>query len=1012
MKAHLISRIVLTFLSVLTTAPLAHAQRTIVARVVALDQAFYNNRLGSFQAGGMIFALQRDVVNNVNQQDPNLTAGNVMLRPDKRPRPIVLRMNVGDCMQIEFQNLLANIPSIGIGGGLPFNPANLKTTNDPDPDDSITSQSATRLAGVHVMGMDLKELQADGSWIGANPSTPATSFGSLAAPGEQRTYKFCAGEEGAFLLYSTAADVGFQNGFGGQLTQGLFGAVMVQPRSAEWYRSQVTHTDLDLATFNGGQLPANMQITPKGSPQQTFTSGGKTYKLWTLTKTGVGAFTAEVTQTNLANDPVDQNGLLKTRDFHPIINYQAVYPPGSTYSNGNPIPSGTPILAMLDPNLNIVHSDLTAIITGPNAGLFPVSSDPAFLPNPTYPDRRQPYREFAIHYHDDPVTTQAFPEFTGLETPECQANNTCDVTFALQAARDFFAINYGMASIGPEVWANRIQVGPMNQCATCKFEEFFLSSWSVSDPAMVVDFPANNPGKIKATKALYPDDPSNVYHSYLGDHVQFRILHAGTNITHVHHQHAHQWLHSPNSDDSDYRDSQMLSPGGSYTLDMAYFGSGNLNQTVGDSIFHCHFYPHFAQGMWSLWRVHDVFESGTRLDANGAPILDWNRALPDGEIATGTPIPAVVPMPTLPMAPIPIKTRICPVFGSTDYVQFTGNSCPAGPPNATPVGYRGLVSRTDLDDPTLKEKNPGFPFFIPGVAGQRAPHPPLDFAPEEDANGNQIVINGQKQFLDGGLPRSQFLKEEGTLYEQHNAWDFSKDNDKLLGVEVAEEGTEVEQVAMATHAVRQHPSFTPNGQPAPFILNGQTPKPGAPFADPGVDIFGNAIPNSDNCGASGSNCVRYKAADIQMDVVLNKKGWHYPQQRIISLWGDVKDNLDGNRRPEPLFFRADSDKVIEYWLTNLVPAYYELDDFQVRTPTDIIGQHIHLVKFDVTSSDGAGNGFNYEDGTFSPDEVQERITALNADNGFIGLNGNPTPLKVALPPFFCDDPKSFWFKDY
>ena len=57
-----------------------------------------------------------------------------------------------------------------------------------------------------------------------------------------------------------------------------------------------------------------------------------------------------------------------------------------------------------------------------------------------------------------------------------------------------------------------------------------------------------------------------------------------------------------------------------------------------------------------------------------------------------------------------------------------------------------------------------------------------------------------------------------------------------------------------------------------------------------------------------------------------------------------------------------------------MPGVYELDDFQVRTPTDIIGQHIHLVKFDVTSSDGAGNGFNYEDGTFSPDEVTSNFT--------------------------------------
>src|SRR5262249_58674208 len=125
-----------------------------------------------------------------------------------------------------------------------------------------------------VMGMELKELQADGSWIGANPSTPPTSFGSLAVPGEQRTYRFCAVAEGAFLLYSTAANIGFQNGFGGQLTQGLFGAVMVQPRSAEWYRSQVTHNDLDLATFNGGEPPRNISIPPIRNPPQNFASDG------------------------------------------------------------------------------------------------------------------------------------------------------------------------------------------------------------------------------------------------------------------------------------------------------------------------------------------------------------------------------------------------------------------------------------------------------------------------------------------------------------------------------------------------------------------------------------------------------------------------------------------------------------------------------------------------------------------------------------------------------------------
>ena len=59
-----------------------------------------------------------------------------------------------------------------------------------------------------------------------------------------------------------------------------------------------------------------------------------------------------------------------------------------------------------------------------------------------------------------------------------------------------------------------------------------------------------------------------------------------------------------------------------------------------------------------------------------------------------------------------------------------------------------------------------------------------------------------------------------------------------------------------------------------------------------------------------------------------------------------------------------------YHHTNLVPEYYELDDYQVRTPTDIIGQHIHLPKWDLTTADGAANGWNYEDGTLSPGSVR------------------------------------------
>ena len=40
----------------------------------------------------------------------------------------------------------------------------------------------------------------------------------------------------------------------------------------------------------------------------------------------------------------------------------------------------------------------------------------------------------------------------------------------------------------------------------------------------------------------------NVYHSYISDHVKFRNVHAGSDDHHIFHLHAHQWVHTPNSD--------------------------------------------------------------------------------------------------------------------------------------------------------------------------------------------------------------------------------------------------------------------------------------------------------------------------------------------------------------------------------------------------------------------------------------------------------------------------------
>ncbi len=855
--------------------------RLLHADVVAFDQVFFWNRLGAVQPQGMMYALRRDVV---PISGTVLSAGNVQLRPDKRPRPIVLRMNVGDCIKIDFQNLLAPV------------------RRDQE-------QPATRWASIHAVGAELLEIDDDGSFVGRNNN-------NLVDVGQSISYFLFAEREGEHVLFSAGATNGGE-GDGGSTNPGLFGALIIEPPGAVWYRSQVTRADLALAT------------------------------------TG------------------------QTQFGQPLINYAARYPAGHPRA-------GTPILAMLD-GTEIVHTDLTAIIAGTGGqrdGWFPPNTFP--LNRFTLPNRHAPFHEFTILYHDEIGAVQAFPQF---EDPVLE--------HTLHGGRDGFALNYGSGGIGAEILANRLRVGPMWNCVECKFEEFFLSSWSVGDPAMIVDVPANAPcgpqttspntigqdpnlpvfvdqlrngtscnpqPNAKATKAFFPDDPSNVYHSYLNDHTKFRVLHAGSKEHHIHHLHAHQWLFTADSDKSTYLDSQAIGPGSSFTAEIAYEGGGNLNKTVGDAIFHCHFYPHFAQGMWSLWRVHDVLELGTQLDANGRPAAG-SRALPDGEIAAGTPIPAVVPMPGMAMAPLP-QAQISISGGQ---VVVTGNG------------------------------NPGYPFFVPADAGHRPPKPPLDTV------------------HDGGLPRHKITG--GTFNESHTRLDWHKILLTASAQQLPETGTAVEQSAMNFHALFGHRSCEPNGNCAKLACPSNPSQPCTPITlecELGVTCFDPLLFRTNGLNATagapyaepcpldpdGATPLRlYKVADIQTDVRINKKGWHFPQQRFSALWEDVDDFLDipfGSTRkpPEPLFFRANSGDCINFWLTNLVPHEYKLDDFQVRTPTDVLGQHIHLVKFDVTASDGAANGFNYEDGSFSPEEVRERIAAIRAQN-------NCTPSDPRNNTFAC-----------
>jgi manganese oxidase len=925
--------------------------RIVKADIVAIEQAYLLNRFAAFVPAGMLYALRSDVV--AADKDKPVGPGNAMLRSNKRPRPIVLRANEGDCLEVHFTNWLSHtseeesMNGAGIpreNGGMLPNHINAPSGSIPMP--GISSAQAisvdmprTRAASFHITGLALAKIKGsdcplnvlcngDGSNVGIlhddpgaprfNPATPPDvkakfSHGSLAMPGQTVVTRWHAEHDGAFFAYSMGAPVGGE-GDGGQIGLGLFGSVNVEPKGSRWYRSQLTYSDIQTARGN--------------------VVSGK----------------------------------------HPYMNID--------YEKKI---DGVPLLNLLDDQGNTVHTDLNAIIVPPTVNAsgkackLPEGGD---VPRADGTSCGKPFREFTVIFHDEVHAEQAFAELSDENNP-------------LHLIKDGMGINYGVSSMGSLLMATpkfKKNLGPTKNCPECRAEEFFLSSWANGDPALLLKY--NTAGE--ASGALYPDDPSNVHHSYLGDNVRFRNLHAGPKETHVFHLHAHQWVPDSADPNASYLDSQTISPGATFSYDIEFGGSGNRNYTPGDSIFHCHLYPHFAQGMWELWRTHDAFNDGkpglynpAKASSNDPGLMN----LPDAEVKEGTETPALVPIPGISLAPMPRK-------------EFRG-----------------------------------YPHYIAGSTGHRPPQPVLDFDADTGAWTNlEQPPSDPSKVNDGGLPRhvvvsgtigdgpdvlrralktggeaAQVIAQRVALQDPIALKALAGEWETLSIKSVPNEGTTQEQAAMKFHEGKPIPNsnlqIAPNapspnvawwkpkayisdraktvlGQdaisdPAYFYVNGRNRAQGAPFAEPCPE---NA-PMRD-----------YRAAFIQTELTYNKHGWFDPQGRILILENDIKDIIDPDKRtslPAPLFFRANSGECINFKSSNFIPSALNVDDFQVFTPTDTIGQHIHLVKFDVTSSDGSGNGYNYEDATFSPQEVQERVIAIN--------RGIPDPakrLKLKEHPLF------------
>jgi FtsP/CotA-like multicopper oxidase with cupredoxin domain len=394
--------------------------------------------------------------------------------------------------------------------------------------------------------------------------------------------------------------------------------------------------------------------------------------------------------------------------------------------------------------------------TDPETGLEGHSGTSADVHHPLLPD----FREYVVFFHDEPEIKDK--DGNQPVSPETgQPESTMPITYRSEPMRNRLRLILD-GTVDPTL------VG----------EEVHHDSWTFGDPA------------------------TQVLRAYRGDPWKMRLVHGGIKETHVFHLHVHQWKADPVDPDSTVIDSITISPQQSYNIEPLY-GAGSYQQAYGDVIWHCHLYPHFAEGMWGIFRSHDVLEDGT-------------RHYPDG-------------MPIRRLMPLPDRTP---------------------PPSPSPERL-------------------GFPLFVPGTVGTKAPRPPLNIIGPGSRTPTQDEIN----------------------------------------------------------------QFDPRAVP------------GAVYVNPAPD---------------GTPVRRFELSAIQLPLTYNGQGWNDPEGRIFVLNEDKEAVLNGEKPAVPFVPRVNAGEVFEMVMTNELPEEIGLPPFQLRMHTPECGMHVHLVKFDPMTADGANVGWNYD----------------------------------------------------
>lgn len=273
-----------------------------------------------------------------------------------------------------------------------------------------------------------------------------------------------------------------------------------------------------------------------------------------------------------------------------------------------------------------IHGLFGALIVEAEGSTWTDPVDGSYLKSGIFADVHNPnkpsFREYAVYFHDELEMVNRF----GGQIIDPHTNMPMGVT----------AISYRS-----EPMVNRAGFIPDKDvgfkfCNPCNPDENINIIDIKEPPHHMVD------GEdVSMSSWTYGDPSTFIPRAYRCDPSKFRLIHGGVKETHVFHLHTHQWKLDPENPDSTIIDSISIGPQESFTIDIL-FGAGSLAGAIGDHIWHCHLYPHFHEGMWSLWRVFDRLETGKDVVLENGEVI--KPIYPDG-----TYIKALQPLPDRPV---------------------------------------------------------------------------------------------------------------------------------------------------------------------------------------------------------------------------------------------------------------------------------------------------------------------------------------------------------------------------